>query len=338
MRSEEQHEQGMKTPPSLAIHYYFDDPHQHTMDALIKAKADLELLAALKELADLFQVQLQIETQALKRGSVVEVLSFVSEFKNAAALIALFGLIFTIYSYRDGREARELDKTSKQLSNQEKELQIQKLRHDLKQLEQPVQLQHNTVKLAERILDTSPKVLARRTQYFKTMMQQGDLRKIGFSAMTQHDPHAVEYVIDRENFHHMLVLPQKPLAELHANVIIEVIAPVLKPQRSAKWRGVYDQHEIYFTVTDRKFNQKVYSGQIVFSNGTRLRCNLEVRKRMDETGQESIFSYVVTDVYEDDIELDIQPLQAKSKYTIEPERHASAQKKSQLMQGDLFHS
>lgn len=284
----------MKNQEFLAVHYYFDDEAKHSMDALIKAKADVELLSVMSEVADLFEIQISIKTQALKEGSLIEVFSFLSEFKNAATLIALFGFIFTVYKYCDGKEGRELDNQAKRLNNIEKELMIRKLRKELNVAEE----NFDPEDLAKKVLRISPKILAKRSSYFRTLMKQNDISKIGFTDLSSDNKKkSAEKIIPRDKFIKMIVEPLKPHPELYENVEIEVISPLLKHQKNSKWKGLLGEQEINFILNDSDFCTDVFMGRVSFTSGTILLCDLEVRKKIDEVGEEVVTGYSVNFVH-----------------------------------------
>ncbi|MDY6450231.1 hypothetical protein [Acinetobacter faecalis] len=304
------------------IHYYFDDELKHSMNALVKAKADLDILSVIEELSKIFDIPLSVETQALEEGGLRQYLVFSDNLKTVGAIIAF---LFTVYIYADGSELRELEKQEKRLSIEEKELNIKKLRQELSM----IQNEEDATNLASKLLFVSPKIIAKRTSYFKNIQQQNDLSKVGYSVVDSNEISIFpEKIIERKNFRNMIIEPRNPEPDLYENVEIEIVSPILKKHNKSKWRGIFNNENIQFTVNDKSFRDSVFLGEISFTSNTILVCDLEVLKKINEIGEEVIASYKVTYVYEytnDGVNRDME-VESRIKKKI----------KRNLNQGDLF--
>ena len=86
--------------------------------------------------------------------------------------------------------------------------------------------------------------------------------------------------IPRAQFHSYLINSTELDPIETENAHIEIVAPVLKGGR-AKWRGIYNQESISFSVLDPDFLDDVYTRKVSFSNGSVILCSLqEKRKRL----------------------------------------------------------
>lgn len=279
----------------LEIHYYFDDVNKHSMDAMIKNKADLDVLLIVKELGELLNIEFEVQTQALDEGGLVEYLQFLSDTELVAYLITILTFIFSVYVYCDGSEARDLEKQERKLSIEEKELNLKKLRQEFTLVDNEEKAKIFTNKL----LFLSPKIIAKRTSYFKNIQQQSDISKISYSLKGQNsDLSFSERVIERKFFSKMIIEPKNPKPDLYEKVEVEIVSPILKKQNKSKWKVVFNNDLIQFSVSDQNFIDDVSIGKISFTSNTILVCDLEVIKKINEIGEEVITSYKVNYVYE----------------------------------------
>ena len=65
-----------------------------------------------------------------------------------------------------------------------------------------------------------------------------------------------------------------------------------------KWKGLYNDKSISFNLLDSDFKNAVLNKQYSFSNGTSIKCTLEIVITLDEDGEEIIKEANVFDVLE----------------------------------------
>ena len=64
-----------------------------------------------------------------------------------------------------------------------------------------------------------------------------------------------------------------------------------------KWRGNYNDEVIEFYMNDKEFKNKIFSEDLQFGSNNILSAKLEIRKDIDEDGNEKISSYAVLEVF-----------------------------------------
>ena len=74
--------------------------------------------------------------------------------------------------------------------------------------------------------------------------------------------------------------------------IIEIVSPVLKKGKY-KWTGIYNGEVIQFVLKSNEFKTLVQTGQVSFKNGTSMKCQLIVKRKLDAEGNEKITGYEV---------------------------------------------
>ena len=88
--------------------------------------------------------------------------------------------------------------------------------------------------------------------------------------------------------------PQRKI-EVDENATIEIISPVLNNSKY-RWRGNYNNQVIEFSVKDKEFKNKILNENLQFGSNNILSAVLEIRKDIDENGNEKISSYAVLEV------------------------------------------
>jgi len=63
-----------------------------------------------------------------------------------------------------------------------------------------------------------------------------------------------------------------------------------------KWTGIYNGKVIQFAVKSNEFKTLVQTGVIAFKNGTSIKCELVIKRKLDAEGNEKIIGYEVWSV------------------------------------------
>ncbi|MEQ5814086.1 hypothetical protein J3362_01110 [Marinobacter sp. NFXS11] len=284
----------MTSVGGIELHYYLEDG-KHSMDAILRNRCEAELLAIFHEVASTLGLSVQIDAQALAEGGLREIWKWAGE--NSGQLSVILSVVALLVSlapqiYESEEEA--LSKELTELSIEEKRLQIEKLRQELREVEP--RTENATRDNAVHLLKKEPKIVVRRSNFYKNLSGRDDLESIGISPLDQNlNPFAPERNVPKERFHHFILTSHsiKPLIIENAN--IEVVSPVLREGRY-KWKGIYDEQVIGFTMQDSAFQHQVLREEVTFQHGTFLECVLNVFRKLDEVGEVEITGYVVTTV------------------------------------------
>ncbi len=85
-----------KIAEKLELHYFFED-NSHFMDAFIRNKCEAELLAIAKELAELLDIQVELDSEALAEGGLIDFIKV--QVKKHPFLSSLFiGILINVIS------------------------------------------------------------------------------------------------------------------------------------------------------------------------------------------------------------------------------------------------
>lgn len=284
----------MASVGGIELHYYLKDS-EHSMDAVLRNRCEAELLAIFQEVAATLGVPVQIDAQALAEGGLREVWKWAGE--NSGQLSVVLSVVAILVAlapqiYESEEEA--LSKELTELSIEEKRLQIEKLRQELRDMEP--RTSNATRDNAVHVLKKEPKIVVRRSNFYKNLNGRENVESIGISPLDQNlRPFTPERNVPNARFHEFILTSHSIKPLIIENAKIEVVSPVLREGRY-KWKGIYAEQVIGFTMQDAAFQHQVLREKVTFQRGTFLECVLNVFRKLDEVGEVEITGYVVTTV------------------------------------------
>lgn len=211
----------METASKLEIHYYFNDD-SHTLDAHLRNKCESELLAIITEIAQEFGIALKIDSEAYTEGGFKDKWKFVGE--NSAQITTIIAILTLILS-RIPISGNKLKREETLLSIQEKRLNIEKLKKELEKGEPD----NESVVSAANAVDNNLKVVARRSNFYKSVNHCHKIRSVGFSGLDDNNRVVTnEHVVDRPEFHKFILHSDEMPPLMFDDAKIEIISPVLR--------------------------------------------------------------------------------------------------------------
>lgn len=284
----------MNIEGGIELHYYLSN-NKHSLDAIVRNKCEAELLGIFQEVASALDIPFDIEAQALTEGGLKEVWKWIGD--NATQLnVVLPTIAILIALAPDIYESKEdeLNNELTELSIEEKKLQIEKLRKDLKEADSKSEnsVQSNAVSILKR----DPKIVVRRSNFYKRLIGESLIESIGVTPLNSNLlPSEKERQVKQSVFQNFVLTSHsiKPLIIEDAN--IEIISPVLR-DGNYKWKGIFNGQSIGFSMNDKSFREQVLQENVTFQHGTFLECVLNINRQLDEVGEIEITSYVVTTV------------------------------------------
>jgi hypothetical protein len=287
------------------VHYHLNGGI-HRMDAIVRNRAESELLALLKEVAAVLDLPLHVETQAYGEGGLVEYLDLVfhhqEQIKTVMELFApLLAAPFYFEKLKQSKQQTQLN-----------ELNIKKLKLEIKEKEDsaadrdgdkkrkiqsmplPLEPSPTSDEIAQALL-ARKKIARRRSNYYEALLSDSRLNAVGFSP--SHKSDAPEKVVQRTDFSNFVIAKTNLDPLVYENMMLEIVSPVLRTG-SIKWRGIFDKKVVSFDLQDNGFRAAVASQKVQFQNGTTLLCDFEVHQREDDTGEIEIAGYAVTKVHD----------------------------------------
>ena len=262
-----------KFESQFIIHYYLNDD-SHSMNAFVRNAMEKDFLSIVNTISSSLNLKIELESRAAKEGGFIEILDIIEAYPVSSAII-VSSAGYVIKRFLEYRLTGAYKKNK--LENEKLELEILKLKKesagiDENQLEQ---------KLARPI-----------SNYYAKIEKYEKIRAVGFGNEVNN-----EYVVQRDEFRDFILIDDKE-EEVDDDASIEIISPVLKEGRY-KWRGIYKNESIEFSMGDSKFKNDIIDGRYDFGNGSFINCQLFITKTYDEFGNEcKNRSYRVAKVYE----------------------------------------
>jgi hypothetical protein len=287
------------------VHYHLNGG-VHRMDAVVRNRAEGELLALLKEVGAVLDLPLHIETHAYGEGGLIEYLNLMFQGKEQitlaiAILTPLLGSPFYFDKLKQSKQQtalNELNLKKLKLEIIEKEdsaaeragKKAKDAKNEVLALESPL----TTDEMVQALL-TRKKIARRRSNYYKILLTDSKIDAVGFAPSHSND--FIEVQVRRGDFS-SFVIAQSDLEPLvYERISLEIVSPVLR-SGSIKWRGIFEKRVVSFELQDQTFRSEVASQNVQFQYGTTLICDFEVHQREDDTGEVEIAGYVVTKVHE----------------------------------------
>ena len=164
----------------MQIHYYFDN-ESHSMNALVRNRAEKDLLDAIRRVGELTGHELVIETQAYREGGLIEILAVVVPTLHYLSP-SINGLI-QYYFTRD----KEID-----------ELQKKKLVQEVRKLELDNQIKDTEL---QQLFDDK-QAIRHVSNYYKRIDGYPKVTRIGFKRSED----TKEIVVYREQFQDFILM------------------------------------------------------------------------------------------------------------------------------------
>ena len=287
------------------VHYHLNGG-MHRMDAVVRNRAEGELLALLKEVGAALDLPLHIETHAYGEGGLIEYLNLMFQGKEQitiaiAILTPLLGAPFYFDKFKQSKQQtalNELNLKKLKLEIIEKEdataeragKKAKDAKNEVLALESPL-----TVHEMAQALLTRKKIARRRSNYYKILLTDSKIDAVGFAPSHSND--FIEVQVPRGDFSAFVIAQSDIEPLVYERIPLEIVSPVLR-SGLIKWRGIFEKKIVSFELQDQTFRSEVASQNVQFQNGTTLICDFEVHQREDDTGEVEIAGYVVTKVHE----------------------------------------
>jgi len=283
----------------LELHYFLKD-QSHSMNAIVKNKCEFELLNVFAGVASQLDVSVEIESEALDKGGILEIWKLLGESSNQITMVILLITLILSRIPLTNQKLEHLKETELNLSIEEKQLNIEKIK---KEIELNKHKDSDLDRLLE-ILEGNLKIRKHISNFYHFLMSYSKVSKIGTKGIDDNNNEVVpQKLIERKDFYKFILQTDELSAEIDENAIVEIISPVLK-QGNYKWKGIYENTYITFYMKDSDFRNSVIKDGVKFKNGTDIECVLEKSRKIDDLGNIIISGYAVTTVIRkfDDVE------------------------------------
>ncbi|WP_147368081.1 hypothetical protein [Fibrisoma montanum] len=251
------------------------------MNAFIRNQCEKELLSISKEIILIFDIDVEIESEAFDEGGLKEVWKFIG--KNSNQITTLITLI-SIFIARIPVENKELTRLQIENLSLDNELKREELRKIRDTIRNDKLVSEDTLQNALDILDEDYKVNWRRSNFYKRLVTYPKIDKLSVQRLNfNNKPIEEAKTIKKSAFAYFILHSDNVASLIDDNAIIEIISPVLK-KGNFNWKGLYNGKVISFEMSDKQFKNDVLDKKIEFMNGTAIRCVLQQNRQIDESG------------------------------------------------------
>ncbi|MCL2284652.1 MAG: hypothetical protein FWC26_15160 [Fibromonadales bacterium] len=277
---------------TIQLRYCFDDKNLHSMNAEIFNECEKQFIKAIKSIEKYLEYRLLIDIKPREEGSLIDTFSVTINnpviVPTVMTLIAIFVTKFLDSKFSSAKH--KIDETNDKLKN------IKNIKEDIKK-----------GILTESDFDyiaSSDKDLRRqKSNFFKNVKKEEKITHLETKTITNPSIQPIIMVVNKENFSDFILPEEMEIVEDIQQVKIYIVAPILMRGRKDSWKGMLDNNNIDFRITDGDFLEQVWSQLIKFRNGTFINCDLKiVRTTNIETGEIKISREVikVTNYSDDD--------------------------------------
>jgi hypothetical protein len=131
------------------------------------------------------------------------------------------------------------------------------------------------------------KTITLRSNYYKALMPYSPVSAVGFGPKKRGQRVLQERIVKRERFQTYVVTSDKLPTVVHSEAVIEIVAPVLG-KGAFQWRGLFNGESITFQMRDAAYRGMVHRGEVTFKHGDKIRCVLNIERKVDAVGEEVI--------------------------------------------------
>lgn len=276
----------------LILHYQFDE-NLHEIDANMHNQAEQNILLIINEISKSLDLDVEIDLILNVAGGWRDILKFkpktdvdkiIFTTLYAPTILLLFSHFLTSNSKLD-------DVQISYYQNQAEAAKSQKSLNE-KQIEYFDKLISNipSVNNSERVRKISKK----QSELYKTMDNNGHIQS--FSIETRSENTFLEIsTVQKSDFNKFIIEPHEEI-EIDKDATIELVAPVLNNNWRIKWKGIYNDTLIDFSMRDKEFREKILKKEIRFESENIMSAVLEIKRKVNDDGDEDSVSYAVTAV------------------------------------------
>lgn len=277
----------------LELHYWV--MHDlHTMDANVQNKCEQDFLNLLSDIAAKFDVEIQIDTEAIAEGGLrryYKIFSKKYDKKGNIRVAVISAIAISVFTTPITTPISKICEVAidKIFNSDTIELQDEKMRLEIEKLRQEI-------KIDSLRLNKSLSIENNRNNFYQLLEEDDRIEKVSFVLKDEKQKVLIaEKVVDKSDFknHQEYSQPLKLSAhtikndelflieEIH-NASIELIAPDFSIN-SDKWKGLYNDKLITFKIVSEEFNNLVQAGNLEFKKGAVIKCDLVIRRKNRST-------------------------------------------------------
>ena len=282
----------VKFDNKLELRYYFNDKSNY-MDAMVCHRAEKEVLALVRTLADMLDIRMTLYCDSYAQQEGFRHIWAVAG-ENSRLISILLNLFMQIWvrpSLLVGGQLI-LDRSAADEERMQREIVL--LRNHLRKRIPGTTVTHELVEL----LSASPRICKCKSNFYEAVRGYPKVTKFTLRELNASNrSRSGSLEVKREQFDYYILRSDELPSVKDNKATIEIISPVLKDARY-RLKGIYNKGGgiIDFYMCDEEFKKDMFDEKIVFKSGMCIDCVLEIQRKMSELGEVVNVSYTVETV------------------------------------------
>lgn len=256
----------------------------YVMSAAVENETTACSLRAVNYVSKVLNVHIDVETTSLQKGSVERLFKFVLKGINEDVLpLYVFMFVFQSVFY-----------SNKRLSVKDI---LGSVDHTQKEEASAFLKEHQVDDNLLDLIYNNNSLRKNRNEFYKSL---NNYKKVeAFSIFYGRD-----FVFANESILNVqckdfksYISDARPEIVVKDEVIVFLEAPVVVDDDNLKWIGVYNNIRRRFKMESAEFKTKSQNGDVVFKNGTYVKCKIEYKEDRSDNDEPIMFDFVIKEVY-----------------------------------------
>lgn len=277
----------------LILHYQFDE-NLHEIDANMHNQAEQNILSIINEISKSLDIDVEIDLILNVAGGWRDILKFkLKTDVDKIIFTALYApIILLLISHFLTSNSKLDDAQISYYQNQAEAAKSQKILNE-KQIEYFNKLISNIPSVNNS--ETVKKIYKKQSELYKVMDNEGHTKSFSVEVRSSENTFSEIATVQRSDFIKFIIEPHEEI-EVDENATIEIVSPVLNNNGRIKWKGIYNDSLIDFSMKDKEFREKILKKEIRFESENIMSVVLEIKRKVNDDGDEDSVSYAVTEV------------------------------------------
>ena len=282
----------------LTIHYHIRDG-LHIMDAKIHNISEANILSIIEIVSETLGLNIHIDILARNEGGIKDIILFRAKDKLLfTSIYAPFFVSFIIslisYFLTKNPELEELQIQAYKAQIDALAIQEQQA---IEKDEKDKQVLDLLKKIDEKLPELNKgevvrKIRRKQSTIYKQLNEDKNVTAFSIEKVSNEEIIEVGRV-NKCEFSNFVIETPEQIIELDEDATIEIVSPVLN-NSNIKWKGIYNGEIIDFYMKDKEFKQQILNNNLQFGSNNILSAILEIKKKINERGEEEPSSYSVT--------------------------------------------
>lgn len=282
----------------VAIHYFLKDPALHQLNARLVNNNQANIISIIELISTELGIEIDIDVLATREGGLKDILRLKPKTAADRWIVSIIFIPIVLQIFVDIIVAfLTQDKELNELQKEYYKAKLEEIKQN-KQVDEKQQVEIDKLKQHIDNLknsDTAAKIKRKRSAIYTQMNDNNQIISFAMEEYTVNNEINILGKVDKKDFC-KFIDEQKREVEIDEDATIEIISPVLNNSKY-KWRGNYHDEVIEFSMKDKEFKNKIFSEDLQFGSNNILSAKLEIRKNVDEEGNEKVSSYAVIEVF-----------------------------------------